>query len=450
MAVCASAASVPRTLRVDLYHAGTASAEDFALDEVLIEGPWPGRLDRTVDDTNLGNYRFEVREAKDHHLLYSRGYSSIFAEWQTTDEAKQTRRTYSESVRFPEPDTAVLLTIQKRNAQNRFVDLWSTAVDPKTANRSAGSKQYRVWPVIHNGAPPDKVDLLLLGDGYSRLEMAKWHRDAARFAAMLFTQSPFKERRASFNVWAIDTPAEESGVSIPSDGIWRRSPLRTSYDAFGIERYALAFDNKRLRDIAAAAPYEFIEIIMNSRKYGGGGIFNLFATVAADNEQSGYIFVHEFGHHFAGLADEYYTSDVAYGKTAEHPEPWEPNATVDPHAAKWSDLITPGTPLPTPWPKAEYEAAEKKIQERRRAIRGAHADEAEMDALFAEEARTVLPLLDEGPYGHVAGAFEGADYYGSGYYRPEENCIMFTRAVKRGFCAVCRRGIERVIDLYAR
>jgi hypothetical protein len=450
--ICGSAASLPQTMRVDLYHTGTASAEDFALDEVLIEGPWPGRLDRTIDDTNLGNYRFEVRDSKSRQLLYSRGYSSIFAEWQTTDEAKQTRRTYSESVRFPEPDTAVLLTIQKRNVQNQFADLWSATVDPKSAvvNRSAISKQYRVWPVIHNGAPSDKVDLLLLGDGYSDLEMAKWHRDAARFAAMLFTQSPFKERRSSFNVWAIDTPAEESGVSIPSDGIWRRSPLRTSYDAFGIERYALAFDNKRLRDIAAAAPYEFIEIIMNSRKYGGGGIFNLFATVAADNQQSGYVFVHEFGHHFAGLADEYYTSDVAYGKTAEHPEPWEPNATVDPRAAKWSDLIAPGTPLPTPWPKAEYEAAEKKIQERRRNIRGAHADEAQMDALFAEEARTVLPLLNDGPYGHAVGAFEGADYYPSGYYRPEANCIMFTRAVKRGFCAVCRRGIERVIDLYAR
>ncbi len=445
-------ASLPRAMRVDLYHTGTASTEEFALDEVLIEGEWPGRLDRSVDDTNLGNYRFEVRDSKSKELFYSRGFSSIFAEWRTTAEAKETRRTYSESLRFPEPQAPVVVTIQERDAQNRFIDVWSVAVDPKssTVNRAGASKQYRVWPVIHNGPPADKVDLLLLGDGYSAAEMAKWHRDAARFAEILFTQSPFKERRSAFNVWAIDTPAEQSGVSIPSDNIWRRSPLRTSYDAFGIERYALPFDNKRLRDIAGAAPYEFIEIIMNSRKYGGGGIFNRFASVAADNASSRYVFIHEFGHQFAGLADEYYTSDVAYGKTLEHPEPWEPNATVDPRASKWADLITPGTPLPTPWPKTEYENIQKTIQKQRKQIRGQHSDEADMEKLFAEEAQRVLPLLDAPPYGQSVGAFEGANYEPTGYYRPEENCIMFTRAEKRGFCIVCRRAIERVIDLYAR
>ena len=406
-----SATPAPRTMRVDLYHTGTASMEDFALDEILIEGPWPGRLDRTTDDTNLGNYRFEVRDAKSHEILYSRGFSTIFAEWQTTAEAKITHRTYSESLRFPEPVAPVVVAIQKRDVQNHFANFWSVPLDPKspTVNRSPISTQYRVWPVIQNGAPQDKVDLLLLGDGYSQAEMLKWHRDARRFAATLFTQSPFKERHSSFNVWAIDTPSEASGVSIPSDGIWRRTPLRSRYDAFGVERYALAFDNKRLRDIAGAAPYEFIEIIMNSRKYGGGGIFNLFATVAADNGSSNYVFVHEFGHHFAGLADEYYTSDVAYGRSEKHPEPWEPNATVDPHAPKWSDLITPGTPLPTPWPKAEYEQIEKGIQAQRKAIRGAHQDEAEMDKLFAAEAKQVMPLLEAPPYGRVVGAFEGRE-----------------------------------------
>ncbi len=199
------------------------------------------------------------------------------------------------------------------------------------------------------------------------------------------------------------------------------------------------------------APYEFIEIVVNGRKYGGGGIFNLYATVASDNANTPYVFVHEFGHHFAGLADEYYTSDVAYDTAAEtHPEPWEPNVTVDPHAAKWQDLIQPGTPLPTPWPKAEFEEFEKRIQARRREIRAEHRPETEMEALFAEELSVTAPMLARPPWGKSVGAFEGADYESKGYYRPETDCIMFTRNAARGFCAVCRRAIERIVDLYAR
>jgi hypothetical protein len=189
---------------------------------------------------------------------------------------------------------------------------------------------------------------------------------------------------------------------------------------------------------------------VNDRKYGGGGIFNLYATVAADNAFTPYVFVHEFGHHFAGLADEYYTSDVSYSKEEVRPEPWEPNATADPQAGKWKDLIEAGTPLPTPWAKAEFEAAEKRIQARRHEIRAQHRPESEMEELFAAELADMAPLLARPPYGNKVGAFEGALYEGHGYYRPEADCMMFSRNAARGFCAVCRRAIERVIDLYAR
>ena len=315
-------------------------------------------------------------------------------------------------------------------------------------DRGAGPK-LSVWAVMQNGAPRDKVDLLLLGDGYTAAEMDKWHRDARRTADTLFAVSPFKERRQDFNVWAIDTPAEQSGVARPSDGVYRRSPVRAGYDAFGSERYVLTFDNKRLREIAAAAPYEFVEIVVNGRKYGGGGIFNLFATVSSDNAFTPYVFVHEFGHHFAGLADEYYTSDVAYGSPSERPEPWEPNATADPHAAKWKDLLSAGIDLPSVWPKQEFERMQQEIQERRRAIRAQHKPEADMEALFREEETKVTALLASGHNAGKVGAFEGAMYEGRGYYRPQQDCIMFTRD-KVGFCAVCRRAIERVIRQYAK
>ena len=437
-------------MRLDYYHGGTATEEHLSFDGLALEGPWPGRLDRTIDDTNLGKYYFEVLDRKTNRVLYSRGFASMFGEWQETAEARERRRQFSESLRFPAPSAPVQVVVKRRDAQNAFREIWSIVVDPAdtTIDRSWPPRNVQVWSVMHNGEPRDKVDLLLMGDGYTAAEMDKWHQDARRMARMLFAASPFKERRSDFNVWAVDTPAEESGVSRPSDGVYRQSPLRTSYDAFGSERYVLAFDNKRLREIASAAPYEFIEIVVNDRKYGGGGIFNQYATVAADNAFTPYVFVHEFGHHFAGLADEYYTSDVAYESAAARPDPWEPNVTADPHAAKWSALITPGTPLPTPWPKEQFETLERQIQARRVEIRAQHRPEAEMEALFREEREKDTALLASGPYGHAVGAFEGAMYEARGYYRPQADCIMFTRD-QVGFCAVCRRAIERIIDLYA-
>jgi hypothetical protein len=342
----------PRTLRLDYVHSGMAAEETFALDGVTLEGAWPGPLDRWTDESNLGKYCFQVLDRATNRVIYSRGFASIYGEWETTDEAKQQRRAFSESVRFPAPEAPVQVVIKKRGPRSEFREVWSIVVDPSDAGVDRGAPpKLNTWAVMQNGPPRDKVDLLLMGDGYTTAEMEKWHRDARRMAETLFAASPFKEHRQDFNVWAVDTPAEESGVARPSDGVFRHSPLRAAYDAFGSERYVLTFDNKRLREAASAAPYEFIEIVVNDRKYGGGGIFNLFATVSADNAFTPYVFVHEFGHHFAGLADEYYTSDVAYGSPTERPEPWEPNATADPGAAKWRDLLTKGIDLPSIWPK---------------------------------------------------------------------------------------------------
>ncbi len=447
-AMAALAADTPRTLRLDYYHTGDANSEVFALDQLVLEGPWAGRLDRSVDDTNLGKYYFEVIDRATNRVLYSRGFASIYGEWELTPEAKTEKRTFSESLRFPMPERPVQVVLKKRDHWNALREIWSIVVDPASQeidrSRMPAAK---VWAVEQNGPPADKVDLLLLGDGYTAAEMDKWHKDARRLTETLFSQSPFKEHRKDFNVWAIDTPADESGVSRPSDGVWRRSPLGARYDAFGSERYVLDFDNKRLRDIATAAPYEFMEIVVNGRKYGGGGIFNLYATCASDNAYTPYIFVHEFGHHFAGLADEYYTSDVAYETGGERIEPWEPNVTADPKARKWADLLTPGVALPTPWPKEAFEKRQAEYGAKRRAIRAEGRPETEMEALFDAEEKASTAQLK--PYLDKVGAFEGANYEAKGYYRPQADCIMFTRD-QVGFCAVCRRGIERVIALYAK
>jgi hypothetical protein len=213
----------------------------------------------------------------------------------------------------------------------------------------------------------------------------------------------------------------------------------------------LTFENKAFRDLAANAPYDVVEILVNSATYGGGGIFGLFSTVAADSAWAPYLFVHEFGHHIAGLADEYYTSDVAYLPPEVRVEPWEPNVTalLDPATLKWKDLVMPGTPVPTPWPKSEFENEAKNIQERRRRIRAENRPEAEMDALFREQMAHDTRLLGTGAYAGNVGAFEGANYEARGYFRSQADCLMFSRD-QVPFCRVCQRAIATILDLYSR
>ncbi|QNA90462.1 peptidase M64 [Massilia sp. Dwa41.01b] len=445
-------AAQPATVRVDYAHSGNALGDSYALEQVAIEPlPWPGDTTRSLDNTNRGQNRVEVADAKTGDLLYSRDFSTIFGEWRTTDEANKISRSFQESVRFPKPDRPVRVRILKRDERNAFSVAWSIEIDTDAPDvvRKQPAVVAKPIPVHVSGPSPQKVDLLILGDGYTAREMAKFEADARRLAKHLFSVSPFKERANDFNVWALAVPTEASGVSRPSTGVHHASNLGTRYDIFGSERYVLALDNRALRNIAQHAPYEFIEILVNNETYGGGGIFGQFSTAAAGNAWANYLFVHEFGHHFAGLADEYYTSPVAYAASSTRMEPWEPNVTAlrDPAQLKWKRHVQAGTPLPTPWPKAQYEERSRAYQKRRAALREQNRPESEMDALFREDLAATRALFDRQPHRHAIGAFEGANYEASGYYRPAMQCIMFDRS--EAFCPVCADGILDIIDLYA-
>jgi hypothetical protein len=441
------------TMRLDYYHSGNARMEIFSVDRVVLEPlPWPGSPTQALDETNLGKYRFEVVERETNRVVFSRGFASIYGEWETTEEASRVNRTYHESLRFPAPETPVQVVLKKRDPENAFREIWSTLVDPADifVDSSKPSSAGALIEIEKNGEPAEKVDFLLLGDGYTASELSKFEKDARRLTELLFQVSPFRERRNDFNVWALAPASAESGISRPSGGIHRRSPLGTTYDAFGSERYVLTFDNRAFRDVASFAPYEFVEIVVNNETYGGGGILGLYGTVAADSAEAPYVFVHEFAHHFAGLADEYYTSPVAYAPVAVRTEPWEPNVTalLDPQKLKWRDLVGGETPLPTPWQKEEFESRAREFQERRARIRAEGRPEAEMEALFREVREFEVRLFEFEKYLGKVGAFEGAMYEAKGYYRPEVDCIMFTRSP--AFCSVCRRAIERVIDFYSK
>ena len=442
----------PQTMRVDLLHTGGKGTEIVAVDRVVNDGPWAGGLTRADDGLGLGPYRFEVLDPATGRLLYARGTSSIYAEWETIPEAKTTHRTFRESLRFPWPLRPVQVVLKKRDRRNLFHEVFSTLVDPASpeVNPAPPPKTGTVWTVLESGPPAEKVDLLLLGEGYAEKDLPKFHADVKRMVDALFRYEPFASRKADFNVRALDLPSGEGGAHRPQSKIFRRTPLQVQYNIFGSERYVLTYDDRALRDAAAQAPYDVLQILVNDAQYGGGGIYNHQATASADTGFAEYVFVHEFGHHFAALADEYYTSEVAYETgAADLPEPWEPNVTAlkDPTQLKWKELVEPGTPVPTPWSKEAFEKASREFQARRKALLAAGKPPEAIDELFREQQRAEAAFFAKEKHAGKVGAFEGASYEPKGLYRSSPDCIMFTRTEK-GFCPVCRRAIERVIDSY--
>ena len=447
------AQEIPRTWRLDFYQTGGPGIEAYSFDRLVIEPlAWPDRRAIDVDSRRIGNYRFEVIDAGGK-VTFSRGYDPAFAEWVTTAESKTTRRTFSDSLRFPAVSGKATVVLSKRDPDGDYDEVWRHPVDPADPfiDRSTAARQEPI-EVERHGPSPDKVDVLLLGDGYTAAECARTFRTHARRAAdSLFAFEPFKARRSDFNIWGLCPPSPQSGIASPSRGWHRRTPVGAAYDAFGSERYILTFENRAWRDIAAWAPYEYVTILTNGDTYGGGGLYNVFSTAAAANDFWDYLFVHEFAHHFAGLADEYYTSPVAYEPPEKIVEPWPANVTATTDAArlKWRDLLTRGVPIPTPWPKQPFEAMSKDFQSRRAKIRAQKQPESEMSRLFREEQVAEMKLLGSAEHAGKVGLFQGANYDAQAFYRPSIDCVMFTRD-KVPFCPVCQRALGEVIDRHAR
>ena len=444
-------AEAPATMRVDYFHSGSHDTEMFSLDQVVIEPlPWSGNMAQPLDKTSRGKYLFEIVDPESGDIAWSRSFSSIYGEWETTGESRRISRSFHESVRFPAQDAVFELVMKKRGPGNEFVEVWRIELDPDDVlvHRESAMSAEHVVTIHESGDPAVKVDLLLMADGYTAEERDDFIATAKELTDVLFATSPFRERKNDFNVWAVIPPAAESGVSRPSTNTFRDSPIGATYDAFRSERYILTFDNKSMRRIASSAPYDFIEILTNTEVYGGGGIYGLFSTAAANSDWAAYLFVHEFGHHFAGLADEYYTSSVQYEAPEEISEPYEPNVTalLDPENLKWRHHVLPNTPLPTPWPKEAFEQHSIAYQEVRRKMRAEDVPEAEMNQLFVDNQVYVEELFENSGHKGVVGAFEGGNYQAEGIYRPEQNCIMFTRTEE--FCVVCAEAIEKVIDEY--
>jgi len=465
-----------RTMRVDVYHTGDAKEEMVTVDRVIAEGPWAGNPRRLIAPFELGRYLLRVSDAASGVLIYSRGFDSYFGEYKTTEPASQgVKKTFSESLLIPYPKSKVRVEVLLRDRENRPQPVFSREIDPADMfivrekpvppPGTSGAADVLAVEQVKNGPPADKVDLVILGEGYTAVEREKFQKDLARFTDTLFSQEPYKSLQDRFNVTGLLKPSAESGCDEPSYGSFRNTALGAAFDSFGSERYMLVEENRAWRDIAGRVPYDAVMIMVNSPRYGGGGIYNLYCTFTSDDQWQQYLCLHEFGHSFTGLADEYYTSSVAYNEF--YPagvEPLEPNITalLDPKSLKWKDLVTKKTAVPTLWEKAAYEALEMAYQKKRRetnekiaALKRAGAPKAEIDALQAhsdEMSRLngleVNAFFKKSRFQGKVGAFEGAGYAAKGLYRPMLHCLMFSRGV-RPLCRVCASAVERTIRYYS-
>ena len=395
------------SLRIDYTLTGNAKDTHFALKEMIHEPYWSGSTVNLIDNLEFGNYIVKVFKPGTDEVLFTKGYQNLYGEWQTTEEASKVTKTFEESVIVPFPKQTVEVAFFRKDWEGRLIEGMRLTVKPddyfiRTAD-NLNLPVYDAW--IGNKDITKAVDIVILPEGYTQGEMGKFVKDCNFFVESLFGYAPYDRYKQSFNVRGLMAPSEESGCTEPGDHVYRNTVMRFSYWTFDSERYCMSTDNRDIRDLAGQVPYDQIYVLVNSEKYGGGGIYNFYCSSAASNSFSGDIIIHEFGHGFAGLADEYYQDETGYGDFYNNDiEPWEPNiTTLVNFDAKWKDMLDKKTPVPTP--------REKK-------------------------------------YEHTIGVFEGGGYEAEGIYSPHIDCLMKTFKGHE-FCPVCQRAIERMILYYS-
>jgi IgA Peptidase M64/Peptidase M64 N-terminus len=459
-----------QTLRIDYYHSGNATEEYLTLDRIYGQGIWAGNPGNLLQNYDMGKYSAKVYDLASNTLIFSTGYSTTFSEYQTTGPALDgVRRTYHETVLIPRPKNKFLFVIEKRDKYNLLYPIFREEIDPNDYHIIVESQKRpndEIIPVVKNADPHKSVDLVIIGEGYAEGEQKIFKKDLDYFTGIFFSIEPYASRHAKFNITGIYAPSGESGTDEPRQGRYRNTVLGSSFNTFDSDRYLLADDNKTLRDIAAQVPYDAVLVMVNLDRYGGGGIFNWQTVFATGSPQRDYVFLHEFGHAFAGLADEYYTSDVSYEDF--YPagiEPTDPNVTalLDPQNLKWKDLVSPGLAIPTEWGKPVFDSLNHSLKlltkEKADTLQtlqksGASSNEiTKTESSFDSRIVVLRAQIDSFLFNHPLkgkiGAFEGAGYQSKGLYRPTVNSMMHRfDPGRRSFEAVNERAIKKMIDYY--
>ena len=393
-------------LRIDYYHTGTDKTEQILFKELKFEEKWGGRKNNLIDKFAYGSYFVEVFDLKTKTLIYSYGFCSLFEEWQFTAEAKTISRGFPESLIIPFPKNKVKVELSSRQYEdNSFKKIFEIEIDPADlAINYEKPVNAEVKKIFGKLEPENALDLVFIGDGYTKNEIDSFYEDVQKTAEYLFETEPFKTNKEKINIWAVAAISLESGTDIPHEKIWKSTALNTNFYTFRSDRYLTTSDYHSVRDYAGLAPCDQICILVNTETYGGGGIYNFWNITSAKNSHRFEVFVHELGHSLAALGDEYYADEVSYEDIYNKKlEPYQANlTTLVNFDSKWKNMLDENTPIPTPVTK--------------------------------ENLKTI-------------GVYEGAGYQKQGIYRPYISCKMKSLGVD--FCPVCQKAISEIINFYA-
>jgi len=397
---------INKTLRIDYSFSGNSEVQSVALDQLIQLPQWAGRRHNLSQLLLKGNGQIKVTDIRSGKCIYMEAFSTLFQEWLTIPEAETVRKSYENTFLLPFPKDKISIEVSLRERDGTYKTAIKHIVDPTDILiKKKGLKNLPAYSVIHQGDSINKcVNVAILAEGYTASEMQKFREHAKITCDAIFRHSPFDKLKDKFNFYAIETVSEESGVSVPRENQWKQTAFSSHFDTFYSDRYLTTTHIKDIHDAIAGIPYAHIIILANTDVYGGGGIFNSYTLTTTGHPDFRPVVVHEFGHSFAGLADEYYyDSDVLDNTYVHNIEPWEANITtlVD-FSSKWENMLKVQTPIPTnPNQAASYNI----------------------------------------------GVYEGAGYSAKGIYRPAIDCRMKTNTCK-DFCPVCQRAIEQLVKFY--
>lgn len=397
-----------KTLRLDYNFSGNNREQVISLSELAQSPGWYGRRTHLDQLLLTGNGQITVTDTLGRDTLYRHSFSTLFQEWQTSEEASRVRKAFENVFLVPFPRHAVDVTITLLDTHNRVSSQLTHRVDPRDILiRRIGQQGVTPWKYIRqSGDSKDKIDVAFVAEGYTADEMDVFQRDCEQSVDALLSHEPFRSMADRFNFVAVYSASQQSGVTIPHKGLWVNTVLGSNYDTFYSQRYLTTLRINKLNDVLAGIPYEHIIILANTENYGGGGIYNSYLMSSAHHPTARPVVVHEFGHSFGGLADEYFYDDQYEPMYPADTEPWEPNITtlVD-FDSKWKDMLTD------------------------------------------KQLRNIPTKADGKDIYTKLGVYEGAGYQSKGCYRPVQECRMKINEAPV-FCPVCERALRRIIDFY--
>lgn len=395
-----------KTLRVDYLFTGNAAQQAIYLNELSQLPSWAGRQSRLTELPLEGNGQITVRDLASKQCIYRTSFSSLFQEWLSTDEAKTVAKGFENTFLLPYPKQPVEVEVTLLTPRREVMATLKHIVRPDDILiHERGTSHITPHRYLHkSGNEKDCIDVAILAEGYTEKEMDLFYKDAQKACESLFFYEPFKSMKDKFNIVAVASPSTDSGVSVPREKEWKQTAFHSHFDTFYSDRYLTTSSISAIHNALAGIPYEHIIILANTDVYGGGGIYNSYTLTTAHHPMFKPVVVHEFGHSFGGLADEYfYEDDVMTDTYPLDVEPWEQNiSTLVDFSSKWKDMLANDTPSPTP-----------------------------------------VSTKDN----YKVGVYEGGGYSAKGIYRPSFNCRMRTNEYPE-FCPVCQRAISRIIDFY--